>query len=245
MRLSISKAVKWEISGAGRPNASQPKVVGSAPVIRNNRKWMDWWLLMCAIIKTALFLHGSHSFLLSCGWCMKMEFRDHHLWKFGKNLKAMYKSNIRKIGCHFCEIPASCLYSLAETVTNKTRLIRHFHFKIHRSFIIKHFFFFNRERTMTLHFCMQPSHRKGRQNSTIGKKVNSFIFFFTDIIIHNTIVERKEIPVCFPKCEAWPSQSNKWNISQHIHYYIKLYKINLFFFLLMTTEKEFWYSPIA
>lgn len=78
---STSKSVKWEISGAGRPIVSQPKVAGSAPMIRNNRKWRDWGL--------------SRSAILFRGWCIKIEILE-HLWTFGRNLKAMYKSNIRK-----------------------------------------------------------------------------------------------------------------------------------------------------
>lgn len=92
---SISKSVKREILGAGRPIVSQPKVAGSAPMIRNNRKWRDWGLSVCASTKTAPFLHASRSAILFRGWCIKIEILE-HLWTFGRNFKAMYKSNIRK-----------------------------------------------------------------------------------------------------------------------------------------------------
>lgn len=101
MRSSISKSVKWEISGAGRPIVSQPKVAGSDPMIRNNWKWMDWWLCASTVLKL-VFLHALRSILLFRSWCMK--FLDQHLWNFGRNLKAMYKSNVilgKKVGTSF------------------------------------------------------------------------------------------------------------------------------------------------
>lgn len=108
MRSSISKSVKWEISGAGRPIVSQPKVAGSDPMIRNNRKWMDWWLCASTVLKL-VFLHALRSILLFRGWCIK--FLDQHLWKFGRNLKAMYKSNVigKKVGTSLLN---PCTFSL-------------------------------------------------------------------------------------------------------------------------------------
>lgn len=105
----------------------------------------------------------------------------------------------------------------------------------------------NREHTMTLRFLHGTISHTGKADRIqhLEKKVNSFIFFFyRHLHTQYHCLTKTNSSLCFPKREAWPSQSNNRNISLHIHYYIKLYKIFFFFFLLMTTEKEFWYSPI-
>lgn len=73
------------------------------------------------------------------------------------------------------------------------------------------------------------------------KKKSIALFFYRHLHTQYHCLTKRNLSSCFPKREAWPSQSNNRNISLHINYYIKLYKINFF---LLITEKMFWYSPI-
>lgn len=89
----------------------------------------------------------------------------------------------------------------------------------------------------------RQSHSKGRRNSMVGKKDNSFIFYRSLHTQYHRLINRNTSS-CFLKHEAWPSRTDDQNISLHIHYYIKLYKI-FFFCFVFTTENKFRDSPIT